>query len=219
MLRSSTRPTLFLLIAALLGAGHVAAQPVPDPDPAVTAPVLVAPKAISDTLVVYPAGARGGATVVLTLVVDRAGKVASAVPNQVDEPFSSQAVESALAWVFEPATRNGVAIVAKIRVEVVFREPERKPEPEPEPATAPDPKPTKPKAEKIEIVVLGEHPEPSRTASLSRAEVRQIPGTVFSPAGCAAACSERCKRAWASSWTWATPPPSLRPYSRTRSST
>ncbi len=179
MLRTSTRPTPFLLIAALLGAGHVAAQPVPDP--AVTAPVLVAPKAISDTLVVYPEGARGGATVVLTLVVDRAGKVASAVPNQVDEPFSSRAVESALAWLFEPATRNGVAIVAKIRVEVVFREPAPTPEPEPETAPTTAPGAPKPKAEKIEIVVLGEHPEPSRTASLSRAEVRQIPGTFGDP--------------------------------------
>lgn len=178
MLRVEMRPTLLLLCVAFVGAGQAAAQPAAPEAPA-AAPILVAPKVISDTLVVYPEGARGDATVVLTLVVDRTGKVTSAVPNQIDEPFSSRAVESARAWRFEPATRNGTPIVAKIRVEVVFREPERTPEPEAPPT--PEAEPARPKPEKIEVVVLGEHHEPSRTASLSRAEVRQIPGTFGDP--------------------------------------
>ncbi len=153
------------------------AQPAPEAPPR---PNIVAPKVISDTVVDYPQGAKGDATVVLTLVVDRTGAVTSAVPNAPNEPFSSLAAERAKSWRFEPATRDGTPIVAKIRVEVVFREPE--PEPEPVPQAEPEPAPAaKAKPEQIEVMVLGEHPEPSRTASLSRAEVRQIPGTFGDP--------------------------------------
>jgi len=176
------RSLRFLALAVLLGAGHTSAQPAPSTPPQAAAPTLIAPKVLSDTTVLYPDHARGDATVVLTLVVDRTGRVTSAVPSEANEPFSSLAANRALGWRFEPATRNGLPIVAKIRVEVVFREPE--PPPEAAAASPEPPAPARPgatKEERVEVVVLGEHPEPSRTATLSRAEVRQIPGTFGDP--------------------------------------
>lgn len=105
---------------------------------------------------------------------------------QAREPFSSVAESSVKNWKFEPATRNGKAIVATIAVEIAFHEPSPPPEPEPEipPATraasgpsAPEPLPPKP----MVVLVLGDRPEPSRSASFTRAEVRQIPGTFGDP--------------------------------------
>src|SRR5690606_4761476 len=78
-------------------------------------------------------------------------------------------------------------VAARIRIEVVFREPEPEAVPEQtpapgetaEPATGAAPAP--PPEPEIEVVVRGEWPDPSRTASLSRAEVREIPGTFGDP--------------------------------------
>lgn len=120
--------------ASLLGAPALA-QPEPAPEPVPrAAPKLVPPKLLSDPTVLYPDGARGDATVIVTLVVDASGAVTSAVADAPNEPFSSRAVERALGWRFEPATRDGQPVSARIRVEVVFREPEPEPEPEPAPA-------------------------------------------------------------------------------------
>jgi len=149
----------------------------------------VAPKPISDLDVAYPAGARGEASVILTLTVERDGTVSAATPNAVAEPFSSLAVAAAKNWRFEPATRGGVPVRVRIRVEVAFHPPESAPaepaasaEPEPQRAAQGAP-PTKKsdRAKPIEIQVRGVKVEPSRTASLSRAEVRQIPGTFGDP--------------------------------------
>jgi len=153
------------------------------PPPAPPAPV-VAPKLVSDATVPYPEGATGDATVVLTLTVNEDGTVRQAVPLEENEPFSMEAVSAALGWRFEPATRGGVPIAAKIRVEVVFHEPP-KPAEEPaqtEPVAPPAEVPKKPAGQKpLEVEIRGERAEPSRTVTLSRAEVRQIPGTFGDP--------------------------------------
>lgn len=169
----------FSVLASVLVLGATAtAQPAGPEPPAVK---LTPPKLLSEPRVDYPAGARGDARVVLTLVVDRTGAVTAAIASDVNEPFSSAASAAALEFLFEPALRDGVPVAAKIRMELVFREPpppsvdpqddeaEQPPEPEPEPAGP------------IEVVVRGERAEPSRSASLSRAEVRQIPGTFGDP--------------------------------------
>ncbi len=51
---------------------------------------------------------------------------------------------------------------------------------EPSPPTSPPPPPPAPE-EPVEVVVEGERPEPSRAATLTRAEVREIPGTFGDP--------------------------------------
>jgi len=175
-----------LLLAGVLGARSAGAQATPSAGAA--ARETIAPKPISDLTVPYPEGASGDALVVLTLTVARDGSVREAVANSVNEPFSSRAIAVALTWHFEPATRGGVAVPVKIRFEVEFHQPEA-PAPEvvePEaaepaaavrtPAAAPK---VTPKA--VEIRVRGVKVEPSRTVSLSRAEVRQIPGTFGDP--------------------------------------
>ena len=134
----------------------------------------------------YPEGASGDARVVLTLTVERDGTVSAALPSETNEPFSTAAAAAASAWQFEPARRGGVPVRARIRVEIVFRAPvirESAPADLPAASSAATPRRDqgKPKAKPIEIQVLGVKPEPSRTVSLSRAEVRQIPGTFGDP--------------------------------------
>ncbi|MET0595797.1 MAG: energy transducer TonB [Polyangiaceae bacterium] len=135
----------------------------------------------------YPDGASGDATVVLTLTIAPDGSVRDAVPTLDVEPFSSAAAAAAKNWRFDPATRAGKAISAKIRFEVTFHAPvPEAPPPEPEanpyglsPEEKPPPPPPPPPPS--EILIRGERVEPSRSATLSRAEVRQIPGTFGDP--------------------------------------
>jgi TonB family protein len=144
---------------------------------------VVPPKLISEAAVAYPEGASGDATVVLTLTIAADGSVRDAVPVLTAEPFSSAAVVAARDWRFEPATRNGAPIASKIRFEVVFHAPvveAAPPAPEENPY-GPPPEPPKPPPPPTEILIRGERVEPSRTATLSRAEVRQIPGTFGDP--------------------------------------
>lgn len=106
-------------------------------------------------------------------------------PNAV---FVDAARRAALGWKFLPATKAGQSVRSRIKMELAFREPEPDREAE---SPAEDPTPTSPaKASSPsvppdegveEVNVLGDRPEPSRTASLSRAEVREIPGTFGDP--------------------------------------
>jgi hypothetical protein len=177
-----------VLSVAALQAKTTAAQPAPAepapqaPTPA-EAPVIVPPKLLSDPAVSYPEGAAGDARVVLVLLIDKAGAVRSATPNEPNEPFSSRAANAALAWRFEPATRDGKPVAARILIEVVFREPEppaaeavEEAPPQAAPAKAP-----RPDEQPLEVLVVGERAEPGRSATLSRAEVRQLPGAFGDP--------------------------------------
>jgi TonB family protein len=154
------------------------------------------PKPISNLDVAYPPDASGEATVVLTLTVEPDGSVSSVTPNESHEPFSSAAAAAASKWQFQPAMRRGVAIRVRIRMAVDFHPPvvvEEPPSADEEPAapsaaaggtTAPGPPGPSQRARQphpIEIQVRGLKMEPSRTATLSRAEVRQIPGTFGDP--------------------------------------
>jgi hypothetical protein len=128
-------------------------------------------------------GAIGDATITLVVVVNVDGTVRSAEPTAPNEPFSSVAATAARTWRFDPATRDGKPIASRIKIEVVFRAPAPPPTPD-TPEAAPElPPPETPAAEpKIdEVRVRGAKGEPSRTASLGRAEVRQIPGTFGDP--------------------------------------
>ncbi len=184
-MKFAARAALFVALA--LAAPVARAQPADAPQPA---PVLVGPKLISEFVVTYPEGAHGEARVVLVVVVDANGDVQSATPDAVNEPFSTAAVQAVSSFRFEPGTRDGVPIPAKIRIEVVFHEPVPEPEPElePEPVQAPGTAGAPREApvaqaveEPIDVDVLGHKPEPSRSATMSRAEVRQLPGAFGDP--------------------------------------
>jgi len=180
-------PLLALLVATADKPAHAAPQQTPStpPSPPSTSTVTP-PKLLSDPTVDYPAEGEGDVTVVLTLTVNADGTVRSATPLETNEPFSSQAVGAALGWSFEPARRNGSPVSAIIKVEIAFHEPELPPEPSSTETAAPD-EPTRP-AERAaaagpatEVLIRGARREPSRSVTLSRAEVRQIPGTFGDP--------------------------------------
>lgn len=142
------------------------------------------PNAVSTPLE-YPSGAQGEATVLLELTLDGSGAVTLATAVEGEEPFAARAVEAARAWKFEPATRDGKPIAAKIRFHVRFVPPRDIEEPETEPAkpepaapgakkpTATDKKPAK-ADEPYEIVVIGER-APIRH-ELARTEIARMPG-------------------------------------------
>jgi TonB family protein len=150
------------------------------------------PKLLSDPDVPYPPSAQGDATVVLVVVVGEDGAVRSATTEGADEPFASAAVDAARAWRFDPAHRAGTPVAARIKVAITFRPPvtvtKPQPEPEPEPSSSPATGPTpplpppapKPAERPDEVRVRGAR-EPGRTVSLSRNEVRQIPGAFGDP--------------------------------------
>jgi TonB family protein len=148
--------------------------PVPPPPP----PVIVMPVAHSTPLS-YPEGATGEASVVLELSLSGEGNVTSAKALEGDEPFASVAVAAAQGWSFEPATRDGQPIPARIRFLVQFKPPVIEAPPEPEQAAAPGAPadgatPAAPPAKPYEIVVLGDRP-PIRH-ELGQVEVARMPG-------------------------------------------
>lgn len=176
------------VVASLGWSSSVLAQ---SPAVGATAPDLSAavtpPRLVEQPPVAYPEGAAGDATLVVLVTVNVDGSVRDAVATASRPPFDVVAEEAVKGWRFEPATREGKAVAAKIRVEVVFYAPVLR-EVEEEPvrvetaktggravATA---KPAVPQS--IEVTVLGEKRAPM-VVSLSRTEVRQIPGTFGDP--------------------------------------
>jgi hypothetical protein len=153
---------------------------------------VVPPKLRVEKSVTYPEGAHGDVTVRLVLVIGPDGRVRSAEPSgDAPEPFASHAADAVLGFEYEPATRAGKPVAAKIRIELRFVEPRAEPDdadtvtnhdaPPPSDAVVTPPPPPEKTDEPAEVVVFGVRPEPSRTVSLTRAEVREIPGTFGDP--------------------------------------
>jgi TonB family protein len=156
--------------------------------PAASTPPLVPPRLVHAEPVRYPEGATGDHVVTLKLVVNRDGSVRHAEVTQGDEPFAQAALDAARHFHFEPATRGGETSAATIRFEVKFVAPAPLPPPDTAapPATIPDATaaPVAPPAPapdpELEVVVHGDRPAPA-VLSLSRAEVRQLPGAFGDP--------------------------------------
>jgi hypothetical protein len=209
-LRGGSLAWIAATVAVCTSTKLAAAQPAaptqqPAPIAAAPAPVIVPPKLLTSAAVAYPEGAVGDALVVLTLVVAADGSVQSAVPAEVNEPFSSRAAAAALTWSFEPATRDGKLVAAKIKIEVSFRPPVVVPDPrdvaraqaeaearaaataraaadaEARRAAAASGAGAGADIREDDIDIRGERVEPGRSATLSRTEVRQIPGTFGDP--------------------------------------
>jgi TonB family protein len=182
-----TRLPLCLLVPALVLAAPraLAQQPAP-PVPAVPV-AIVPPQPLTPLHADYPAGAKGDAEVVLAIVIDRTGAVGSVRVVNGDEPFGAAAVAAAPGWRFEPATRDGVPFAVTRKVLIRFTAPPPEPPPPPVGQTpeAPAPgstgAPAAPKAPKaMEVTVHGEVPSPG-VQSLTRAEVRLLPGAFGDP--------------------------------------
>jgi TonB family protein len=177
--------TTLLASAGLTGSAR--AEPPPDRS------VVVPPRPDAPPQVTYPKGAEGDASVVLILTVEKDGTVRAAEVEEGHEPFASAAKQAAATWRFEPATREGRPVAARIRFAVTFHGPVPAEELPPSPSTAtPAPGGPKPAAkadakatvvaapEPIEVTIRAEKPPPS-VSSLSRAEVRQLPGAFGDP--------------------------------------
>lgn len=179
--RACQRWIAALSAALLLDSVSLRAEPlVPAPK---AAPAVLPPKLLSDPNLPYPEQGRGEASVILVLVVGADGRVRSVTVDFGQAPFAEDALSAASAWRFEPALRDGKSVAAKIRIEVVFRPPPLS-EPEasvPEAPSVSQPITKRASARPVEMLVLGERAEPSRTVSLTRAEVRQIPGAFGDP--------------------------------------
>ncbi|WP_433927307.1 TonB-dependent receptor plug domain-containing protein [Sorangium cellulosum] len=164
------------------------------PGDAPSAGKLVPPTPLTPLTAGYPDGAHGDATVRLVLTVNADGTVRSAVPEDGPEPFASAAVAAATAFRFAPASRDGAPVAARIRVEVRFTEAPPPAQPTPPSATppnpaapAPGPAPAPPASgsppgppQPLEVTVRGELPAPG-VSTLSRGEVRLIPGAFGDP--------------------------------------
>lgn len=128
----------------------------------------------------YPEHAEGEASVELELTLSARGEVTHAEVVAGAEPFATRAAQAAQGWKFEPATRGGRPIAAKIRFLVHFSPPRASAEPDlaPTPTTVTE-RPGKTPATEAqpapyEIVVVGER-APIRH-ELGRAEIHALPG-------------------------------------------
>ncbi len=86
---------------------------------------VTAPDPISHVDAVYPSGEELDTTVIVTVSIDKTGKVTDAV---VTEPFGHGFDEAALAaakqWVFRPALRDGVPVAARVHIPFHFSPPQ-----------------------------------------------------------------------------------------------
>lgn len=178
------RPALVLSLALCVTSGLSPDVARAEPSAIERAEPIIAPELQGEAVVPYPAGAHGDSVVVLTLTVGSDGMVRKAEATQELPPFSSAAVEAARQFRFTPATRGGKAVAAIIHFEIQFREP--KPETEtPAPSAssassaAAEPPATQPR-KPLEIEVRGARLAPA-VSSLTRAEVRQLPGAFGDP--------------------------------------
>jgi len=129
----------------------------------------------------YPRGGHGFAEVTVELVVSREGVPAEVHAVAGEAPFTEAAERAVRAMTFDPATRDGVAIPAKIRIPIRFVPAVDLPD-DPYPTPLPvlpknpygddDPRPQGP-VEHVEIT--GQRRAPGKV-SLGRAEVRDMPG-------------------------------------------
>lgn len=198
--------TLATFVAAL-GSATARAEPpappaAPSGDPATPPPVqadVVPPRLSSEAQVAYPLGGTGDAVVVLAVTVNADGTVRAVRILEGDEPFVGAALETVPTWRFEPATRAGQPISAIIRFEVAFHAPvvagsdggvappagAAGAAPGARPASgaqgaSPGGTATTSTSAAAEVTVRGERAAPM-VSSLSRAEVRQLPGAFGDP--------------------------------------
>lgn len=173
----SGRHTAFFASALCLAAPAAFAQTPPTAEP--PAPVVnavIPPQPLEIAEPEYPAGARARreeASVVLRLTIGVEGNVTAAeVTERSAEGFDAAAIAALLRSRFQPATRNGQPVAAKVLYRLQFRLP-----PEPEPAAAPvvappvalpepvapppaaEGKPERAPAQPVEVTVAGERSE------------------------------------------------------------
>jgi TonB family protein len=161
-------------------------------------PLVVPPRPITAPAAPYPDGAHGDATVTLDVVVGRDGTITSGRVAEGEEPFASAALAAMPSWRFEPATRDGAPMAARIRVRIEFHPPAppvasasaSAPPPSPPPSapapsasTAPSSAPPAPPPEApLDTVHVHMPPPPIGRTKLQADEIRELPGAFGEPA-------------------------------------
>jgi len=178
-----TRRLVHGLLAAALTLAPLTLAPPPCQ---AQAEAITPPEPLETRRAPYPDGAEGDATVLLELVIRDDGHVGTVTVVRGREPFASAARATAAEWRFSPARRRGEAVAAKIRYEVRFEETlspepdlEQKGEAEEEPSEdgGAGPIPTRDVIE----VAAEEVERPPSVDSLTRSEIRRLPGAFGDP--------------------------------------
>jgi TonB family protein len=146
---------------------------------------LVAPRVVTSVEPEYPVDEPprdGAVTVVLIVEVDATGHVSDAVvATSGGDRFDAAALVAARRLVFEPATRDGQPIRAKIPFRFEFVPPPTAPEPPPPAPIAPAPSPAvrePAQDDVVDIDVRGERaPREVSKRTLSQTEMARAPGT------------------------------------------
>lgn len=168
--------SLVLALAPSIAAADEGVRPTP-------AANVVAPRLVRGGNVPYPDDGTGDTEVVLELLVAKDGSVQDARVIAGADPFAAAALAGSRAFVFEPATRNGEPVAAKIRLAVGFAETKETPPPVTPTTPLPSPRPrvrgakgTAARVEPVEEVeVRGRRREAGQT-TIGQAEIRDIPG-------------------------------------------
>lgn len=140
-LRTALRPRvaswLLVLATALDAAPDAFAQGDPPPAPSAVTP----PKLVSSVAPVYPkeaVAAQLSATVTLKLTVSKTGDVTAAeVVTSAGQAFDEAALAAVKQFRFEPATRDGAPVAARILYRVDLKPPGKETAPPPAPVQAP----------------------------------------------------------------------------------
>jgi TonB family protein len=118
--RGSRAACAFRRVALALSLSAWAAPAAAQPAPA--GEEVVAPRQTYAPSVPYPQGATGDEQVVLELEIGQDGTVTRVTVRAGREPFLTAAQTGVQSWRFEPATRGGIAVRARILVEIQFNE-------------------------------------------------------------------------------------------------
>ncbi len=178
----------WIAVACAIAYSSVAAAQPNTQDAATLSP----PRLVQSAEPIYPEAKRAGgeaASVVLTLTIDHTGHVSDVVvAESAGTDFDEAASNAARQLLFEPAQRNGEAVLAKIRYRFDFKLEAPPPPAEPPPAptsppvavVAPAPKVVVAPSEDdtLDLEVQGEKPprEPTKRV-LAAEEITKIPGT------------------------------------------
>jgi TonB family protein len=171
--------------------GETPPATTPSAVPTGVAPTIAPPTVQGPTDVPYPAGAKGDATVLLDVDVDKDGRVSNAVVTEGTEPFAEQARRAVLGWRFAPARRGVTPVAARIRARVLFHQeqPPSAPSPPavsrtPQATSAPPPSSVATSSVVVatpeEVMVHGARHEIGET-TLSATDVREMPGAFGDP--------------------------------------
>src|SRR5262245_22804025 len=197
-LRPLCSATTTLALALLVSTPLPARAAPPDAPPSAPAPTVVSARALEPLHADYPDGAHGDSVVLLEFIINADGTIRTVRVVEGQEPFTSAAMRASSRFRFAPATRDGKPINAKIRAEIRFTAPVPAPAPDPASATATASVPAPvaasgsasasasasappPPPPPIEVTVHGDQPVAPGVTTMSRAEVRLLPGAFGDP--------------------------------------